>query len=214
MVGVVVKERGIELIFDIDNNVPSRVEGDPVIIERVIVNMIGGAIDSGEIDDIVLMISIRESEDEEKVLLVELLDTGNLLPGASKDEMMSGIKIGKFGLAGEIAESMGGSLGIDIKDSKKRVVFALPTEAGERRSYRLPSRKWMSRKILVVEGNEQALQALKRMLDYFHFDTVTAYSDKEALKLMYDGSFDLIFIDERIFEKCAVDCSSRKKWQK
>ncbi len=214
MVGAIARERGVELIFDIDNNVPSHVEGDPIMVQRVIINMIGAAIDSANTSEIVLKIMIEKSNNREKMLLIELVDTADLLIGTSKEEMLNVLKTGKFALAEEIAETLGGSLGIDIKENEKRVVFALPTEAGERRSYRLPSRKWMSRKILIIEDNEQTQEALKKMLGYFHFNTQAVSSDQDALKLLREDSFDLIMIDENIFDICAAECSARKKMAK
>ena len=69
----------------------------------------------------------------------------------------------------------------------------------------------MQKKILIIEENNKTADALMEMLGYFHFKTELARTMEDGLKQMFDKSYDLIFIDEKIFDVCALECSSRKK---
>jgi CheY-like chemotaxis protein len=52
------------------------------------------------------------------------------------------------------------------------------------------------KKVLIADCHEEVLIVLERMLEDAGFDTMTAWTAHEALKLVESGSFDLVLINE------------------
>ncbi len=76
----------------------------------------------------------------------------------------------------------------------------------EARAQRISTRKcpWQKqlideserKRILVVDDDERLLMALEALLENEGYDTATAWSGQEALRLLRSGTFDLILLDD------------------
>ncbi len=209
VVGVKAKEKGLELIFDIGKRVPAKIKGDPLRLSQVLVNLINNAIKFTEEGEIILKISMKEEEEEKGLLLFEVIDTGigmtpeqqkRLFKSFSQTDASISRKYGGSGLglmiSKQLVELMGGSIDVESELGKgSRFFFTMPTERVDRRSYRLPSKDLMSKKVLILDANIHSAEALAKMLKYFHYQT-TLVTEKEEINRQLEERFDIIFIDD------------------
>ncbi len=60
-------------------------------------------------------------------------------------------------------------------------------------------------RILIIDGHEDVLMALERLLEDNGFSTVTAWSAREALDIVESVKFDLILVNEYLPDADAED---------
>lgn len=221
MITMKAEEKGLELVFDIDNNVPAMIKGDPLRLGQVIINLMNNAVkftDTGEIILKIKMIpsSSEKTSSEKKLLQFEVLDTGiglaeeeigKLFHSFSQADSSTSRKYGGTGLgltiSKQLVELMGGHIRVESEYGKgSRFIFNIETEQQERRSYRLPSRSLMNKKVLIVENNAKTSAALTQMLKYFQYTALHAFNAQEAKLLILDNLFDIVFIDKHIMAAC------------
>ena len=68
------------------------------------------------------------------------------------------------------------------------------------RNYRLPSKDLMNKNILLVDSRVKSINALKYMLEYFKMKVSFTHDVEEAKEYLRDQEFDILFIDEHMFE--------------
>lgn len=73
-------EGDIELIFDIDENIPDRLIGDPVKLNQILINLIGNAVKFTDKGFVKLKVSIIEKNNDELRLQMVVKDTGIGIP--------------------------------------------------------------------------------------------------------------------------------------
>ncbi len=74
------EEQNIDLIFDIDENVPEFVIGDAVRIKQILTNLIGNAIKFTKVGEVVLKIGLTKIEGKTATLEFKVIDTGIGIP--------------------------------------------------------------------------------------------------------------------------------------
>ena len=192
----------IDLIFEMDRSVPSRIRGNPVLLGQTLINLFDSLIELDGGGEVLLRLSMEEpeGESEEETLHFELRHTGEIHEALGDPvEFLKGHA--GVGEAARWIREMGGALQFGRGGDEPLISFSLPTRRQDRRSYRLPSRAWMEKSMLIIDGNEHSAEALEMMLRYFHFHVERAGSVREALQQLYNRSFDLIFVKEDLFDE-------------
>jgi len=216
MISVKAKEKDLELVFDIDNNVPAMIKGDPLRLGQVIINLMNNAVKFTDKGEIILKTKMLFSTGEKKLLQFEVVDTGigltqeqieRLFRSFSQADSSTSRKYGGTGLgltiSKQLVELMGGSIWVESKYGKgSRFIFTIETEQLERRSYRLPSRSLMKKKVLIADKNAKTSAALTQMLGYFQYTALHVSNAPETKLLIQDNSFDIVFIDRQIMVEC------------
>jgi signal transduction histidine kinase/HPt (histidine-containing phosphotransfer) domain-containing protein len=218
MISVKAEEKGLELVFDIDNSVPAMIKGDPLRLGQVIINLMNNAVKFTDRGTIVLKVKML-SVDGKKFLEFIVSDTGigltkeqikKLFQAFSQADSSTSRKYGGTGLgltiSKQLVELMGGNIWVESKYGEgSRFIFTIETEQLERRSYRLPSRSLMKKKILIVENNAKTSASLTQMLGYFQYTSLHASNAKEMKQLILNNSFDIVFIDKDIMSECSSE---------
>jgi len=202
-----------ELVFYVDRSVPATIEGDPLLLGQALTNLVELLIDRDGENEIVVKIFMEESIDVngKKNLHFEITKGSISETGKEKEEFLTLENTQAFHEALEWIETMGGKL-YSIRDTGNvPFSFVVPVKQMERRSYRLPSKEWMKKSMLIIEGNETIAKALRHMLEYFHFRVIWTKSIQRAARILYEETFDMIFVDERLFELFMTECISRRR---
>lgn len=201
-----VSKKNLELIFDIEPEVPSLLLGDPLRLSQVLLNLLSNAVkftDQG-------YISLHVICDKEWIYF-EVKDTGIGMNAQQRAELFKdyhqasrsiGRQYGGTGLGLNIANRlialMGGSIEVESEaGSGTSVRFMLPLlvpEESERRFYRVPSRRTMDKKVLIVDTHVKSAQVLEKKLHYFRAETLYAGTLEEALRLGGTHRYDLVFV--------------------
>ena len=69
-------EKGIEFAYQIDNEIPSSLQGDPGRLRQIILNLAGNAVKFTDKGEVALYISLKEETDTHANLLFNVRDTG------------------------------------------------------------------------------------------------------------------------------------------
>ena len=80
------KEKGLEFIVDIDENIPSRLYGDDIRIRQIIVNLLTNAVKYTEKGSVTF--SIQSTKDADKcILYISVKDTGMGIRKEDKEKL-------------------------------------------------------------------------------------------------------------------------------
>lgn len=229
MIGLKVKEKNLELIFDIDHNLNKSFIGDPLRVSQILLNLLGNAAKFTDKGSITLASSVLSSNETHRELLFEVRDTGigitqkqleHLFENYTQADGDTSRKYGGTGLGLSIAKQLSKMMHGDVwaestygKGTSFFVKILLEKDTHEsKRRYRLPSKELMQKRILLADTREKSIEALRKILDYFHMDITTACSVEQAHEVLTKNEFDILFIDEEMFYKCQGDtCRLDKK---
>lgn len=231
MIAIDAKKKGLELIFDIDKNVPSRFIGDPLRLGQVLINLLSNSVKftkQGEID----LHIYKVSQDNHKVLLeFKVTDTGigmnasqisKLFKSFSQADDSTSRVYGGTGLglsiSKQLVEMMGGGIRVESQPGHgSSFIFNIELELEDpdnKRHYRLPSKSFMGKKALLIDTNTKSISALSKMLGYFHYSVQTMPIIEEAENLLDTVAYDIIFIDEQKLSSYALERIHKLKEKK
>ena len=71
----------------------------------------------------------------------------------------------------------------------------------EHETLELQEQKRASGRVLIVDHDENALIALKTLLEEATYDTTKARSGQKALQLLCHGTFDLVLLDDNLLDE-------------
>ena len=85
----IIEEKGLQLILDIDEDVPDNVIGDPFRLRQVLSNLISNAVKFTHEGEIHIVVSVDEKYNGNLTLLFEVVDTGVGIPQERLDSIFS-----------------------------------------------------------------------------------------------------------------------------
>ncbi|MFC0225100.1 response regulator [Serratia aquatilis] len=210
-------EKGLELIVDIDPNVPALLYSDALRLRQVITNLIGNALKFTHTGEVVLRIAPSVSAPDR--LTFSIIDTGIgiaedkqaiIFESFSQADTSTTRKYGGTGLgltiSARLVEMMGGKLQVSSQPQHgSRFYFSLPINADSGTSVSRPAitlPDWLrGMDVLVVDDNETNLRLLFDMLRNTGLKPYTVNSGKAALELLNAGQrFPLILLDSQMPE--------------
>jgi PAS domain S-box-containing protein len=216
--------KGIELVVNIDADVPVLSRGDPVRVGQIIMNLIGNAVKFTHEGHVLLHISSQNAENGGAVLCIEVADTGIGIPPNRRDRLFKtfsqidssttrhygGTGLG-LSIVKRLVELMGGEVGVESEvDRGSRFWIKLPVPA--ERDQKGPSPLGRGRRVLVVDDLEVSRRGLAVKLGLFSFEAVTVGSVDEALTRLESGEkFDLVLSDELMPIKGGLDLLAAMK---
>jgi PAS domain S-box-containing protein len=200
--------KGVELAFVVDPRLPPLLEGDPVRLEQVLLNLVGNAVKFTERGEIVLSISLRGDTDGHARLAFEVRDTGiGIAP-----EVQAGIfevfsqadssTVRKYGGAGlglsiarRLVELAGGALRLDsVPGAGATFRFELSLPVLEA-ALAAPAFEDDALRVLVADDNASARAALAAACAAFGWRTDTAPDGAAALEALRAARYDIAFVD-------------------
>ncbi|HSX85616.1 MAG TPA: PAS domain S-box protein, partial [Cellvibrio sp.] len=118
--------KGLELIFNIENNVPRYLNGDSLRIGQILINYANNAVKFTEQGEIVVAVKVLEQNDQEALLHFSVRDTGigltdeqqsRLFQSFQQADMSTSRKYGGTGLglaiSKQLAQLMNGDVGVE-----------------------------------------------------------------------------------------------------
>ncbi|HCY88006.1 MAG TPA: hypothetical protein DHV36_22910 [Desulfobacteraceae bacterium] len=216
MIATKAREKDIEVICTIEDNVPILLQGDPTRLRQVILNLAGNAVKFVEKGQIVIRVSLTAQNPIKAALLFEVIDTGigiskkqcrRLFQTFSQVDVSTTRKYGGTGLglniSKQLVELMGGEIGVKSKPGHgSNFWFTLSLEkqpgAGSR-PIPVPDRI-RGMRCLVVDDNDTCRTTLTRQLMAFGCIADHAQNHTMAMEKLMDAHlgktpYDTVFID-------------------
>ena len=207
--------KGLELVFDIDKNLPASLIGDPLRLGQILINYTNNAVTFTDYGEIEIVIRLREQTFEDVLIYCAVRDTGSgltqeqvgrLFQRFSQADTSTTREYGGTGLglaiSKKLAELMGGEVGVESKPGKGSTFWftaRLGKGLGEHRTLTFTP-DLQGKRVLVVDDNESASQVLGEMLQNLSFSVDQAESGKEALSAVERAEkqakpYDIVFLD-------------------
>jgi two-component system sensor histidine kinase/response regulator len=203
--------KGIELVVNVDADVPVHARGDPGRLRQITMNLVGNAIKFTHEGHVLLQVSCIDGAagSGDRRLKIAVHDTGIGIPAERLDRLFQSFSqvdssttrlYGGSGLGlaivKQLAEAMGGTVGVQSTLGAGSCFWVtLPVRAvWQQDGQRLTGG---GRRVLVVDDLEPARLGLETKLALFNFETVAVGSVDAALEALERGPrFDLVLADE------------------
>jgi signal transduction histidine kinase/DNA-binding response OmpR family regulator len=217
--------RGLEIIADIDDSVPSCLGGDPSRLRQILNNLIGNAIKFTVEGQVVVRVWQLEGHDDIR-LRFEVRDSGIGIPADvvrslflafTQADSSTTRKFGGTGLGLAICKSltslMGGEIGVDSQvGSGSCFWFELPFGVRESASTPDPNGGLAGKRVLVVDDNPAILDVVLHYCSSLGMVAEGADSGQAALDRLKEASagsepFDCMITDLRMDEMDGLDLS-------
>ncbi len=218
-------EKGLELIFDIDTNMPKHLNGDALRLGQILINYANNAVKFTENGEIVISANVLEKTETDVYLKFSVSDTGIGLTPEDKAKLFQSFqqadtttsrKYGGTGLglaiAKQLAELMNGEVGVDSEVGKGSTFWftARLGHSQKENTVLIPVADFHGRRMLVVDDSETACAVLDDLLSSMTFKVARALSGKQALKIIQHAAeagkpFDVIFLDWRMPEMDGIE---------
>ncbi len=210
------RQKGLSLVLDVAESVPTCVKGDPLSLRQVLVNLVGNAIKFTHRGSVVVRVYPAEpaSHDDERYTLgitFEVEDTGIGIPEEFLETIFQSFSqttraFGGTGLGLAICKRLIGLMGGDILVKSQVGVgsvfsFTAWFEPGVscpnpvQRLPNLPEAPVKSIRLLVAEDNDVNIMVTTLRLKEMGYAYVVARTGLEVLDLLKRESFDLILMD-------------------
>jgi len=204
LVGMRAEEKGLELLFDVDSQLPSQLVGDPLRLGQVLLNLGNNAVKFTERGEIVVTIKALSQTNTEVELHFSVRDTGiglsseqlgRMFQSFSQADSSTTRKYGGSGLglaiSKRLVEMMRGRIWVESDQGKGSTFhftarFGLQTSARPRRMFRSDELKDL--RLLVVDDNESARSILSSMASSFGLSVDCAHDGEAAIALAKEAS--------------------------
>ena len=212
--------KGLELIFDIDQQVPKQLVGDSLRLGQILINYSNNAVKFTDSGEIVISARVIEESDHDVLMRFSVRDTGvgltpdqqnRLFQSFQQADTSTSRKYGGTGLglaiSKQLAQLMHGDVGVESEFGQGSTFWftARLGKAAGKAQKRLLAPDLRGSRVLVVDDNEMARTVLEEMLDSMGFEVLQAASGKEAIGAVADAAqlhrpLDIVFLDWRMPE--------------
>ena len=229
LIGDKVGSKGLELVFNIDPQLPKHLVGDPLRLGQILINYTNNAVkftDSGEVE---VILRAEQCAAEQLQLYMGVRDTGIGLTAEQQARLFQSFQQAdtsttrKYGGTGlglaicrSLAEAMGGQVGLESEVGRGSLFWCrIPLGiAGEQGARLLPQADLRGRRVLVVDDNDSARQVLRGMLDSMSFRVEVVVSGQAALQQVQEAAlrrdpFELIVLDWQMPVMDGLECARR-----
>jgi len=205
---------GIELLNQVDRDVPAFIRGDDLRLRQILTNLVGNAMKFTEQGEIFIGVKLSDTAPDGMLTLsFEVRDTGIGIPADKQERLFKAFsqvdssttrKYGGTGLGLAISEQlvhlMSGSIKVESQPGKGSTFsFTILTRAGVNKHPALPADGMTGhagKKVLIVDDNLTNLTILQAQLQYWHLQPILAATGVEALTILArDDRFDLVLTD-------------------
>ena len=228
--GAKAAEMGLDLVYQIDSDVPLQIEGDDLRLRQVLTNLVSNAMKftySGEVFVVVHLVETNEMED--MILQFEVRDTGIGIPPDKLERLFKAFsqvdssttrKYGGTGLGLVISEKlvklMNGEIKVESEAGKgSTFLFTIKIKAGKKilkpyAQYDMADLK--DKKALIVDDNTTNLKILKRQLELWELIPVICETGSGALKILSEeNQIDLVLTDMQMPDMDGIELAKNIK---
>ncbi|AGX87375.1 PAS domain-containing hybrid sensor histidine kinase/response regulator [Candidatus Symbiobacter mobilis] len=215
LLGEKASAKGLELLFDVDREVPQHLVGDALRLSQILINYVNNAIKfttKGEVD---VLVRVQEQSDSDVLLYFAVRDTGIGLTeeqctrlfqsfeqaDTSITRQHGGTGLG-LSISRSLAELMHGQVGVQSTPGQGSTFwFTARMDRGETHpTNRMLSTHLRGRRALVVDDNDNARYVLRNLLEVMGLQVEEAPGGARALQMVdqveiADKPFDVIFLD-------------------
>ena len=203
------------MVFDIDENLPVYINGDPLRLGQVLINYANNAVKFTDEGKIVITVKVLEEKQNELLLYFGVRDTGIGLSDDTKAKLFQSFQQAdssisrKYGGSGlglsiskQLVELMNGEVGVESELGKGSLFWftARLKKANKKMPYLTQAKSLKGRRVLVVDDTELARYILETGLSNIGLNVTQASSGKQAIKHIKQAEkegdpYEIVFLD-------------------
>jgi PAS domain S-box-containing protein len=220
--------KGLELSYNLKENVPLLLHGDPSRLTQILTNLTGNAIKFTSEGKIIIHVSVESQNCDNVMLRFSVSDTGIGIPeekidlifekftqaDASNSRRFGGAGLG-LAISKQLVEMMDGNIGVISKVGEGSEFWF--TVGLEKQS----KAKWIEKsekenliqtnnnvlKILLVEDDMHSQEVAQSMLINLEYDVDTVNNGAEAIKALETQPYDLVLMDIQMPEMDGLEAT-------
>ena len=222
-------EKNLDLLYQIDYQLPIQVIGDSHRLKQVLINLLGNAFKFTHKGEVFLGVDLQRLQGDQLELSFQVRDTGIGIPQDKIPQLFKAFtqvdssttrKYGGTGLGLVISERliqlMGGSIKVESEAGRgTSFTFTIKTKVSQqsKRQYvHFNTAGVEGKRVLVVDDNLTNLRILNTQLEQWKLLPSLATSAKQALKLLAgQQKFDLVVTDMQMPEMDGLELSKLLK---
>ncbi len=205
-------QRGLELVYDVDGEIPDRLIGDPGRLRQVLINLLGNAIKFSDRGAVTLNMKLLKSSAKAVTVRVEVIDQGigisaeqqrHIFDAFTQADASTTRKYGGTGLglaiSSQLVAAMGGQLAVESEIGHGSVFsFTVTLPVGAQQGESAPAVAGLS--ALIVDDNATCRQLLLQTLRKWQMKPLAAASAADARAMFGEAAcegipFDLVLVD-------------------
>ncbi|HWB26573.1 MAG TPA: two-component regulator propeller domain-containing protein [Chitinophagaceae bacterium] len=222
----VAAKNGIDLVYQIDHNVPSQIVGDMHRLRQVLMNLVGNAIKFTHKGEVFIGVHLAEQPSTEYLNIgFEVRDTGIGIPADKAHRLFKAFsqvdssttrKYGGTGLGLVICQKlvmlMGGDIEVESRVGEGTTfhfnIISAASAQPQRKYVHYNNPELAGKHILIVDDNSTNRRILDTQLEHWALVPILAASGREALEKLQDGyHFDLVITDMHMPEMDGIELS-------
>ncbi len=193
-------EKGLELLYDVDPRVPTRLRGDPGRLRQVLNNLAGNAVKFTSTGEVAVRVSMADENEADALLRFSVRDTGIGIPAnkigmvfekfsqvdASTTRKYGGTGLG-LAISKQLVELMGGGIGVESeygKGSEFWFTARLGRQPQGAQAESIPPADLARVRALVVDDNAASREILTTRLASWGMRASPAQDGPDALKAL------------------------------
>ena len=210
------KEKGLEIVKEFDNKIPSILVGDPIRLHQSILNLLSNAVKFTDKGKIIVCATLLHEDEEKATVEIAITDTGigiaadkindifNLFEQAtvSTSRSYGGTGLG-LAIAKQLVEAQGGSIGIKSNIGEGSTFSFILSfdknnveEVSETKTeIRIPDSENKILRVLVAEDVPLNQLLIKTILSDFGFEYEVVANGKLAVEKLQTNTYDIILMD-------------------
>ncbi len=209
-------DKGLEMACFVQENIPSKLRGDPGRLRQILVNLVSNAIKFTQKGEIVLRADTLSESDTHVNIRFSVQDTGIGIPKDRQDVIFKrftqadGSTTRKYGGTGlgltiskQLAEMMGGQIGVE-SEADVGSTFWFTAQFEKQLTWQeqpeIPMGDLIGLNVLCIDDNATNRIILSKMISSFGCLVETAAGGEEGIELLrksskMDNPFKLVFVD-------------------
>ncbi len=220
-------EKGLEVLFGVDGNVPQSLVGDPLRLGQVLTNLLNNAVKFTERGEVIVSCTLDAVMGDKVRLKFMIKDTGIGMTPEQQGKLFTaftqadGSITRRFGGTGlgltitkRLLEMMNGSISV-VSEHGRGSTFTFTAEFGipEGAEVEETRRLGDSARILVVDDNEPARRMLQSVLNGMMFKADSAESATEAFAMLWQADaedpYRIVLMDWRMPGMDGIEATHR-----
>ncbi|WP_370259293.1 response regulator [Idiomarina sp.] len=210
-------DKDLEFIINLPANIPTRLFGDPLRLNQVLVNLVSNAIKFTEDGEINVAVTLLDKNDDKVWLRISVTDTGigmdeeqraNLFKAFTQADSSTTRKYGGTGLGLAISrrliQLMGGDIGVTSgvgQGSTFYIELTLPMQPQQDDSHhQYLIQKLRGKRVLAIDDNLSTREMIQEMLRSYQVDVRVCRTAEQALDILREDDipYDVLLVDWRL----------------
>ncbi|GIU25386.1 PAS domain S-box protein [Shewanella sp. MBTL60-007] len=222
MFSVKATDKRLELLFAVAPNIPRLLQGDPLRLSQILINLMSNAIKFTEQGEVLLSISLLERIEDDIVLRFSVRDNGiglteeqreRLFKSFSQADTSTTRKYGGTGLglaiSKQLVELMGGEIGVESQfGNGSTFYFSVRLKVADNQLLKV-KREIEGMRILVADDNATARDIMRTTLESMGFEVDTVKSGAEAIERCQHTDYPVALIDWSMPEMNGIEAAQK-----